>query len=82
MCKRVVQRMLRHQLLKVWNMFLDTVREMQNNRETVRKVLSRIKHRQLAYAFDCYVGAVDTAVVLREKLAKTTAVNTHTETHT
>jgi hypothetical protein len=57
MCKRVVQRMLRHQLLMAWNLFVDTVRETQHNRETVRKVLSRMQHRQLAGAFDCYAGS-------------------------
>ena len=48
MCKRVVQRMLRHQLLMAWNMFVETVIETRHNRETVRKVLSRMQHRQLA----------------------------------
>jgi hypothetical protein len=70
MCKRVVQRMLRHQLLMAWNMFVDTVRGTQHNRETVRKVLLRMQHRQLAGAFDCYAGAVDTLVAQREKVAK------------
>ena len=44
MCKRVVQRMLRQQLLMAWNMFVDTVRETQHNRETVRQVLLRMQH--------------------------------------
>jgi hypothetical protein len=67
MCKRVVHQMLRHQLLMAWSMFVATVRETQHNRETVRKVLSRLQHRQLAQAFDCYAGAVDWLVVQREK---------------
>ena len=66
MCKRVVQRMLRHQLLMAWNMFVDTLREMQHNRETVRRVLLRMQYRQLAGAFDCYAGAVDKLVAQRE----------------
>ena len=37
MCERVVQRMLRHQLLMAWNMFVETVIETRHNRETVRK---------------------------------------------
>jgi hypothetical protein len=73
MCKRVVQRMLRHQLLMAWNMFVDTVRKTQHNRETVRKVLSRIMHRTLAGAFDCYDGAVQTVLAQREKVARTIA---------
>jgi hypothetical protein len=64
MCKRVV---LRHQLLMAWNMFVDTVRETRHNRETVRKVLSRMQHRQLAGAFDCYAGAVEMLVVQRRR---------------
>jgi hypothetical protein len=73
MCKRVVQRMLRHQLLMAWNMFVDTVRETHHKRETARKVLLRMQNRQLAGAFDCYAGAVDTLVAQREKVAKTLA---------
>jgi hypothetical protein len=73
MCKRVVQGMLRHQLLMAWNMFVDTVRETQHNRETVRKVLSRMTHRRLAQAFDCYAGAVHTVLAQREKVARTVA---------
>jgi hypothetical protein len=71
MCKRVVQRMLRHQLLMAWNMFVNTVMDTQHKRKTVCKVLCRIKHRQAAQAFDCYARAVDTLVARREKVAKT-----------
>jgi hypothetical protein len=74
MCKRVVQRMLRHQLLIAWSMFVDTVRETQHNRETLRKVLGRMQHRQLAGAFDCYAGAVELLVAQRETLARMMAV--------
>ena len=70
MCKRVVQRMLRHQLLVAWSMFVDTVIEMQNNRKTIRKVLSRTTHRTLAGAFDCYAGAVQTILAQRELVAR------------
>jgi len=70
MCKRVVQRMLRHQLLVAWNMFVDTVIEMQHNRKTMRKVLSRTTHRTLAGAFDCYAGAVQTVLAQRELVAR------------
>jgi len=69
----VVQRMLRHQLLMAWNMFVDTVRETQHNRKTVRKVLLRMRHRTLAGAFDCYAGAVAKLVRQREMVAKTMA---------
>ena len=65
-CKRVVQRMLRNQLLMAWNMFVDAVRVAQHNRETVRKVLSRLRHRQLVQAFDWFGAAVDTLVVQRQ----------------
>jgi septal ring factor EnvC (AmiA/AmiB activator) len=67
MCKRVVRRML-HKLLMAWNMLVDTVRETQHNRETVRKVLSRMKHRQLAGAFDCYARAVNMLVAQLKSL--------------
>jgi septal ring factor EnvC (AmiA/AmiB activator) len=69
MCKRVVRRMLKHQLLMAWNMLVDTVRETQHNRETVRKVLSRMQHRQLAGAFDCNARAVNMLVAQRKNLA-------------
>ena len=66
MCKQVVQRTLRNQLLMAWNMFVDTVRVAQRNRKTVSKVLSRLRHRQLVQAFDGYAAAVDTLVVQRQ----------------
>jgi hypothetical protein len=73
MCKRVVQRMMRHQLLVAWNMFRDTVIETQHNRETIRTVLLRMTHRTLAGAFDCYAGAVQTVLARRERVARTMA---------
>jgi multidrug efflux pump subunit AcrA (membrane-fusion protein) len=66
MCKRVVQRTLRNQLLMAWNMFVDTVRVAQHNRKTVSKVLNRLRHRQLVQVFDWYAAAVDTLVVQRQ----------------
>jgi len=71
MCKRVVQRMLKHQLLMAWNMFVDTVRQTQHNRLTVRKMLSRMTHRQLARVWDCFAGAVDILVAQRERVSRT-----------
>jgi hypothetical protein len=73
MCKRVVQRMMRYQLLVAWNMFRDTVIATQHNRETIRKVLSRMTHKTLAGAFDCYAEAVQTVLARRERLARTMA---------
>ena len=73
MCRRVVQRMLQQQLLMAWSMFVDTVREMQHNRESVRRALLRMKQSQLAGAFDCYAGAVNTLVEQRERVARTIA---------
>jgi plasmid maintenance system antidote protein VapI len=73
MCRRVVQRMLQQQLLMAWSMFVDTVREMQHNRESVRRALLRMKQSQLAGAFDCYAGAVNALVAQRERVAKTVA---------
>ena len=54
-----------------WNLFVHTLVERKHNRETIRKVLSRMRHRQLAQAFDCYAGSVNTLVVQRKKLSKT-----------
>ena len=48
MCKRVVKRMLRHQLSMAWNEFVDNVYEVKANRKTVKRVLVRMTHRQLA----------------------------------
>jgi hypothetical protein len=73
MYKRVVQRMLRHQLLIAWNMFVDTVTETAHNRKTVGKVLSRMAQRQLAHALKRYAGVVQTVLVQREKVRKTMA---------
>ena len=73
MCTRILQRMLRHQLLVAWNMFQDTVIETQHNRETIRKVLSRMTRRTLAGAFDCYAGAVQTVLAQRKRVARTMA---------
>ena len=38
--------------------------------ETVRKVMSRMQHRQLAGAFDCYAGQVEMLVELWQTLAR------------
>ena len=73
-CKRIVQRLLSHQLLMAWNMFVDTVRKMHHNRETMRKVLSLMQIRLLACAFDCYARAVNNVLAQRVKVAKTMAV--------
>ena len=73
MCKRVVKRMLKHQLSMAWNEFVDCVCTTRENREIVRKVLARMAHRQLAGAFDCYAGAVDSIATQRERVAKTMA---------
>jgi len=70
MCKRVMQHMLRHQLLMAWKMFVDCVFETRHTRQTVSKVLSRMQHRQLAGALDLYARAVDMLVVQREKVAR------------
>jgi len=72
-CKRVIKRMLRHQLSLAWGQFVDCVLTTKDNRETVRKVLARMTHRQLAGAFDCYAGSVDLIAMQREKVAKTMA---------
>ena len=70
MCKRVVKKMLRHQLSMAWNEFVDCVLTTKENRETVRRVLARMQHRQLAGAFDCFAGAVETIVAQRDQIAK------------
>ena len=70
MCKRVMQHMLRHQLLMAWKMFVDCVFETRHTRQTVSKVLSRMQHRQLAGALDLYARAVDMLVVQREKVER------------
>ena len=61
-CKWVVHQMWRHQLLMAWNLFVDTVRETQHSRETVRMAMSRTQHSQLAGAFHCYAEAVEMLV--------------------
>jgi len=52
---------------------VDRVHHAQHNRETVRKVLSRMQHRQLACVFECYARAVHTTLAQREMVAKTQA---------
>jgi hypothetical protein len=71
MCKRFIQRMLRHQMLMAWSLFVHTLVERRHIRETLCKVLSRMRHRELALAFDCYDGSVNRQVVQRKKLSKT-----------
>jgi hypothetical protein len=73
MCKRVVKRMLRHQLSMAWNEFVDNVYEVKANRETVKRVLARMTHRQLAGAFDCYSMHVETVREQRERVQRTMA---------
>ena len=46
-CKRVVKRMLHHQLVLAWDTFVDSVMTVKANRETVRRVLARMTHRQV-----------------------------------
>jgi uncharacterized membrane protein len=73
MCKRVVARMLKQQLALAWSTFVECVAERKHNRETIRRVLSRMTHRVLAGTFACYAGAVGTVVVQRERVARTMA---------
>jgi hypothetical protein len=47
--------------------------ERKHNRQTIRRVLSRMTHRVLAGAFACYAGAVGTVVAQRERVARTMA---------
>ena len=42
MCKRVVKRMLKHQLCLAWNEFVESVFTVKENRETVKRVLARM----------------------------------------
>ena len=66
-CKRVVGRMLRQQLATAWSTFVECVCERKSNRETVRKVLSRMTHRAMAGAFDCFCGSVQALLAQRER---------------
>lgn len=52
---KTLHRMLKRLLLMAWNMFVNTVRETQHTRETVRRVLLRISHRVLVEGFDRWV---------------------------
>ena len=70
MCKRVVKKMLRHQLSMAWNEFVDCVLTTKEKREIVRRVLARIQHRQLAKAFDCYHTATKIVAEHREQVVK------------
>ena len=48
-CKRVVKRMLHHQLMLAWDSFVENVLTVKRNRETMRKVLARMTHRQVRF---------------------------------
>jgi len=52
-----------------WGTFADSIMTVKTNRETVRKVLARMTRRQLAGAFDCYSGHVDTLKEQHEREA-------------
>jgi len=71
MCQRVVQRMLLQHLGLAWGSFVHCVVSAKQNRQTVRKVLQRMKHRQLAGVFDCYRGHVDDVKGMREQVQMT-----------
>jgi len=73
MCKGVVQRMLRQQLAKAFNAFVDCIYTSKENRDAVRRVLCRMQHRALAGAFAGYAGAVDALVAQRERVNTTLA---------
>jgi len=46
-CKRMVRRMLQHHLMLAWGTFVDSIMTVKTNRQTVRKVLARMTHRQV-----------------------------------
>jgi hypothetical protein len=52
-CKRVVKRMLHHQLMLAWDAFVDSVMTVRCNRETMRRVLARMTHRQVTHLLGC-----------------------------
>jgi len=72
-CKRVVRRILQHQLMLAWGTFVNSIVTVKTNRETVRKVLARMTRQQLAGAFDCYSGHVNTVKEQHERVQRTMA---------
>jgi len=66
-CKRVVAKLLKLQLALAWGTFVECVVERKHNRETSRKVLSRMTHRTLAGAFACYAENVEAVLAQRER---------------
>jgi hypothetical protein len=72
-CKLVVARMLKQQLALAWSTFVECMVDRKHNRETLRRVLSRMMHRVLAGTFVCYARAVETVLAQRERVARTMA---------
>ena len=81
-CNLVVHRVRRRELLMVWNLFVDTVRETHNRRGTVRKAQRRMQHRQLADAFDFYAKAVEVLVAQRKTCNPPAGSQIQTAIHT
>jgi len=57
--EHTVRVMRRHVLYRAFNAFTTNVRDVQDNKETVRQVLGRLGHLALAKAFDAFAGGVE-----------------------
>ena len=69
MCSRVLRRLLQHQLAMAWHHFRDSCSCAQTKRETLRRAVARLLHRQIAAAFDVY--ALHVSDTIRSKQACT-----------
>ena len=72
-CKRVVIRMMRHQLAKAWDEFVGNMCWVKARREAVDRVLRRMLYAELAGAFACYAGHVERVRAQRERVRRTIA---------
>ena len=50
-CRRAVKRMLMHNLVQSWSMFVDNVKDAKTRRARLKEVIGRMQHRGLAAAW-------------------------------
>lgn len=69
-CRRVIKRLLHHQLAAAFNTYLNRVLEVRDRRLASKRVLSRMLHTHLAAAFDGFHEAVEQLIAHRQMVLR------------
>ena len=69
-CRRMIARMLKHQLSQAWSHFVACLDDIWHNRAVVKRVLAKMTHQKLAHAFQGFAEAVDRLHSGREQSMK------------